>query len=292
MAEVTVGVPVYNGEAFLAESLECLRTQSFGDIQVVIYDNASTDRSPAIAEDFVARDPRFRLVRQPQNRGAMANFRQALMEARAPFFMWRAFDDLSDPNYIEELHGLLVRNADAAFASCTIDTENVDGSQPRVSPIIDLGDPRSLAATTRRLFQSHASWFYGLWRTSVLQAEWDRCTRIYPHAWGCDHMMMLAYLLDGRVVLTDRTHFLQRIKRTAGPRRRTHHASVAEVARMRDEAFAYADSLLRERYSGPELAVMQAVIFAWVGKRIYKLRKLYRRRMMGIVKPSIRERTA
>jgi glycosyltransferase involved in cell wall biosynthesis len=259
MVAVTVGVPVYNGEAFLAESLECLRAQTFGDMAVVVYDNCSTDRSAAIAQRFVECDPRFSLVRQPLNRGSMANFQQALMDARSPYFMWRAFDDLSALNYVEELHRVLGQEPNAVLASCTIRSQNIDGSKQRLRSVFHVGEgPGAMPLRIRRLFQSHASWYYGLWRTPVLRQEWERCTRIYPHAWGSDHLMMFAYLLDGSVQLTDRTDFLQRIKRLAGQRRRTFHASVSELTQMRSQALTYVEQLLEARYSGSELRLMRA----------------------------------
>ena len=66
---VSVGVPVYNGARFLQDCLECLRSQTFSDIEVLIFDNASTDGTEAIARDFVARDPRFSYFRQSANKG-------------------------------------------------------------------------------------------------------------------------------------------------------------------------------------------------------------------------------
>lgn len=64
MAAITIGVPVYNEEILLERALEALRTQPFADIEVLIYDNASTDKTPEIAQRFVAQDSRFHYFRQ------------------------------------------------------------------------------------------------------------------------------------------------------------------------------------------------------------------------------------
>ena len=74
MARVGIGVPVYNGGTMLAQSLECLRTQSFEDIDVVIGDNASDDQTADVCADFAARDSRFRHIRRPENLGSLRNF--------------------------------------------------------------------------------------------------------------------------------------------------------------------------------------------------------------------------
>ncbi|MEZ5865821.1 MAG: glycosyltransferase family 2 protein [Geminicoccaceae bacterium] len=70
---VSIGVPVYNGENFLGEAIESVLAQSFTDFELILCDNASTDRTKAICEDYAARDPRIRYYRNPRNVGAAAN---------------------------------------------------------------------------------------------------------------------------------------------------------------------------------------------------------------------------
>ena len=63
---LSIGLPVYNGERFLAQALECLLAQTFRDFELVISDNASTDRTSEICYAYVQRDPRVRYVRNPR----------------------------------------------------------------------------------------------------------------------------------------------------------------------------------------------------------------------------------
>src|SRR3546814_15784678 len=100
MASVTIGVPVYNGAATLRECLECLRNQTFRDIEVLISDNASSDNSAAIAQEFVDRNPRFKLICQSENIGARRHFVGLLEMAPTDFFMLRSDDDLSDADFV------------------------------------------------------------------------------------------------------------------------------------------------------------------------------------------------
>ncbi|MGO8780591.1 MAG: glycosyltransferase family 2 protein, partial [Rhodomicrobium sp.] len=120
MAQVTVGVPVYNGANYLEKCLTCLRDQTYRDIEVLIYDNCSEDATGEIAQRFCAADPRFRYFRQPENRGVLANFLGALEAARSPFFMWRAADDTSDLNYIETLLALLLAHPERDLAAARV----------------------------------------------------------------------------------------------------------------------------------------------------------------------------
>ncbi|HET6878917.1 MAG TPA: glycosyltransferase, partial [Pirellulales bacterium] len=79
---VSIGLPVYNGENYLAEAVECLLGQTFADIELIISDNASNDGTQAIAEQYAACDARVRYVRQPVNRGAGWNFSETFRLAR------------------------------------------------------------------------------------------------------------------------------------------------------------------------------------------------------------------
>jgi hypothetical protein len=99
--KVSIGLPVYNGENYLAEAIECLLEQTFGDFELIISDNASTDATEAIARECAARDLRLRYVRQPVNRGAGWNFSQTFRLARGEYFKWAAHDDLCAPTFLE-----------------------------------------------------------------------------------------------------------------------------------------------------------------------------------------------
>jgi cellulose synthase/poly-beta-1,6-N-acetylglucosamine synthase-like glycosyltransferase len=66
---LTIGLPVYNGEKYVAESIEALLCQSFKDFELIISDNASTDSTGDIARRYEKQDSRVRYFRQPQNVG-------------------------------------------------------------------------------------------------------------------------------------------------------------------------------------------------------------------------------
>lgn len=105
MSEVSlsIGLPVYNGAAYLDAALKSLRAQSRGDFELIVCDNASTDDTPRIINDHAAQDPRLRVIRQPRNIGSVGNFITALNAARAPHFMWAASDDKWSPDWVERL---------------------------------------------------------------------------------------------------------------------------------------------------------------------------------------------
>ena len=66
---LSIGLPVYNGETFLAESLEALLGQTYEDFELIISDNASTDGTTEICHRYEKQDSRIRYIRQPRNIG-------------------------------------------------------------------------------------------------------------------------------------------------------------------------------------------------------------------------------
>ena len=98
---LTIGLPVYNGEKFLADALASLAAQSFGDYRLYISDNASTDSTEAICREFVETDGRIEYARQEANMGGAWNFNHVATEAQSPFFKWMTHDDLMEPTLIE-----------------------------------------------------------------------------------------------------------------------------------------------------------------------------------------------
>ena len=113
---VSVGIPVYNGERYLAEAIESALAQTYTDLEVVIADNASTDATPQICETFAARDERVRYVRNPENLGASANYRRVFELARGEYFCWMPADEAMMPGYMAGLVPVLDEEPDVVLA--------------------------------------------------------------------------------------------------------------------------------------------------------------------------------
>ncbi len=91
---LTIGLPVYNGENYLAESLDALLDQSYADFELIISDNASTDATPDICRRYQKQDSRVSYVRQPHNIGLAPNHNFTVDQARGELFKWASHDDL------------------------------------------------------------------------------------------------------------------------------------------------------------------------------------------------------
>ena len=99
--QITVALPVYNGERYLDRAIRSVLDQSWRDLELVVVDNASSDATEEIARRAADRDDRVRYVRQPENVGAVGNFNTGLALARGTFFCWLAHDDWLAPEYLE-----------------------------------------------------------------------------------------------------------------------------------------------------------------------------------------------
>ena len=96
---LSIGLPVYNGERYLAESLDALLGQSYEDFELIISDNASTDGTAGICRRYVKQDSRIRYICQPRNIGAAPNHNFVVGQARGELFKWASHDDL----YVRDL---------------------------------------------------------------------------------------------------------------------------------------------------------------------------------------------
>ncbi len=112
---VSIGLPVYNGQQYLAAAIDSLQAQTFTDFELIISDNASTDRTQEICQSYAARDSRIRYYREPKNRGIAWNFTRTFELARGEFFQWHAHDDLCAPTLIQRSVEMLDRDPTAVL---------------------------------------------------------------------------------------------------------------------------------------------------------------------------------
>jgi glycosyltransferase involved in cell wall biosynthesis len=101
VARLTLGLPVYNGERFLAASLDALLAQTFTDFELIISDNGSTDATGAIARSYESSDARVRYIHHPRNLGLAFNHNFVIEQAHGEFFKWVSDDDLYAPNLLQ-----------------------------------------------------------------------------------------------------------------------------------------------------------------------------------------------
>ncbi|MCA9950670.1 MAG: glycosyltransferase family 2 protein [Anaerolineales bacterium] len=192
---VSIGLPIYNGENFLEETLNSLLAQTFTDFELIITDNASTDNTQTICQGYAARDGRIRYYRNTENLGASGNYNRAFELARGEYFKWAAHDDLLAPQFLEKTVAVLDANPDVVL--CYGLTEAIDGNGNilRLYPAKpDAADPEPSKRFYEFVCVPHPCVsVFGLIRTNVL-----RQTRLIGNYTGSDRPLLSELSLRGR----------------------------------------------------------------------------------------------
>lgn len=215
MPKVSIGMPVYNGELHIREALDSLLAQTFEDFELIISDNASVDKTSQICLEYSSRDSRIFYVRQLENIGALENFQYVLHKARGEFFMWAAYDDLWDSNWIESMLTVF-KNREEFLAFGSLRRIDAFGAK-----VFQFGQNEDFNFSGQRLarrikfFASNprsgkANPIYGLARTDFVRKI--NFYNFRKHAYGAD-MLFLYSLLQEACIVQPRSHscFYKRI---------------------------------------------------------------------------------
>lgn len=209
---VSIGLPVYNGAEFIAQSLESLLAQTFGDFDLIVSDNGSTDATQRICEQFAAQDERISYVRHEQNRGLVWNWNHVFELSRSQYFKWAACDDLLHPTFLERCIDVLDRNPEVVW--CHTRTRHINSlgnllcgnqtpeisyvKQPRPDGSAGISASRDSEVPSKRfkavlLGSGGCLDSYGVIRSDVL-----RKTQRYLPYYGSEKVLMAELALRGR----------------------------------------------------------------------------------------------
>ncbi len=166
---ISIGLPVYNGEKYLAGAIESLLAQSFDDFELIVADNASRDGTEQICREYARQDGRIRYVRNARNIGAGPNFNLTFQLASGRYFKWAAHDDLCAPEFLSRCMDVLEndRGAVLAYTRVTIIDEAGKGLESYIYKLpTDSNDP---VVRFRALLQGHMCFeVFGLIRRDAL----------------------------------------------------------------------------------------------------------------------------
>ena len=118
---VSIGFPVYNGEKFLKTRIDSILNQTFKNFELIISDNASTDQTRKICEEYAKQDSRILYIRQKKNMGSGFNFRFVLDNAKEKYFVWAAVDDLWEPTFLSKNIEILESNLNIVGSISKVD---------------------------------------------------------------------------------------------------------------------------------------------------------------------------
>jgi glycosyltransferase involved in cell wall biosynthesis len=201
LPRVSIGMPVFNAERYVAESIESLLGQTFEDFELIISDNASTDRTYEICRSYERKDDRIRYIRNRRNYGPIHNFNQLLPIASGEYFKWAASDDICGRDYLSRAVEVLDADPSVILVwarTVGIDEEGRDVELP--AEVSDLNSEISVYSPDpvvrfRRLMRQ--MWwvdgpFYGLIRAEALE------NRLHPVHMSGDQILLTELSLLGR----------------------------------------------------------------------------------------------
>jgi glycosyltransferase involved in cell wall biosynthesis len=195
MPRVSIGLPVFNGENYLAEALDSILAQTYGNFELVISDNASTDGTREICQDYASKDGRIRYHRNDSNLGAAANYNRVFHLSRARYFKWISHDDLSAPEFLDRCVEIL--DGSPGTVLCYPKTIIVDGNGRAVRKYkdgLDLRQERPCERLARFLSVVNlANAVFGLIRSDAL-----RKTRLIGPYAGSDYILLMELCLQGK----------------------------------------------------------------------------------------------
>lgn len=202
-------MPVYNGEKYLAGAIESILAQDYPHIEIIICDNASTDKTPKICRKYQQKEPRIiHYFLNDTNIGSSNNFNRTFTLANGEFFMWAAYDDLWDPTYIRKCVEKLRKfpSAVLCLTECTI----IDETGKTIRNENDAIETLNLSLDEKfHHYFLNVGWIgsivYGLCRSTFL-----RQTRLFLEEYGHDVILGLELYLLGDVVKVEESLFYYR----------------------------------------------------------------------------------
>jgi glycosyltransferase involved in cell wall biosynthesis len=195
---VIIGLPVFNGQKYLAAAIESHLSQSFGDFGLVISDNGSNDATEEICNQYARQDPRVLYLRSPVNRGILWNHRRVMGQIgdANPYFRWAGADDVLEPGLLAAMVAVLDSRPDIEAVMPA--TKNIDeaGSVIRtMERSLNLESPEAAARARQILLANYQHVIaYGLLRAPSL-----RRMRTGPNYIGWDPVFIWELALRGRI---------------------------------------------------------------------------------------------
>jgi glycosyltransferase involved in cell wall biosynthesis len=290
---ISVGMPLYNREKYVGAAIEAHLCQTYSDFELVITDNASTDRSEEICRAYAAKDPRVKYYRNPRNLGASGNYNRCFELSTGEYFRWTPSDDLVSPNLLER--AVEVLDGDPSVFVAYPKTKLIDGEGKIIGEFdegLHLMDERPSerwkgVQRNLRLGNLH----YGLNR-----ADKFRKTGLLRNYIGGDFPLIAEMSLFGKFYEIPDAFFYRRMHEAASSALKNSADVMAFYdPRKRDKLFLYnwmhLGANLRSIARAPISLSEKFHVYAYEGRRVIWDRSLFFRELTGAVMFSGRKLT-
>lgn len=205
---LSVGLPVYNGLPYLEETLRSVRDAEFQDYELIVCDNASTDGTGEVVQEFARKDPRIRYFRNERNIGAARNFNRSFELARGKYFRWLASDDLHSHGAIARCVEVLEHDPSVFLA---FPRTRVIDAAGNVAQDYDDGDGWSSSSPVERFGYSLGRWGLSNPMFGVMRSEVLRHTSLQGDYPASDLVMQSDFAIRGRFVRVTGEYYYRRM---------------------------------------------------------------------------------
>ena len=168
---VSIGLPVFNGEAFVERAIDALCAQDYDHLEIIISDNGSTDNTAKICRAAAERDERVTFLESQINRGASWNFGRVFHAAHGRYFKWAACDDLCRAEFVSACVAELEADLSAVLAyprTSLIDEDDIPVAEFEDDLALDDESPVArLSRLCRHVGEYHP--VFGVIRTEALR---------------------------------------------------------------------------------------------------------------------------
>jgi glycosyltransferase involved in cell wall biosynthesis len=273
---LTIGLPVYNGETYLADSIEALLGQSYEDFELIISDNASSDHTPDICRRYARQDSRVRYVRQPRNIGCAPNHNYVIDQARGELFKSASHDDLYGRDLLQRCIDALDENPDVVLAHSWSAVIDATGAvRELVDYPVATDQVRAPDRLRSMLFDGWGDDEGGVVRMDVL-----RRTALHQSFHFADRTFTAALALQGPFYMVPERLYFRRAHPAQGGAHQSVRARCANLDPRRasrwrhptvrlygEYIWAYADAIGRAPLSAADRAECYRTLARWVVSR-------------------------
>ena len=284
---ITIGIPTYNRVSLLKGCVESALGQSYPNIEVMVSDNASTDETLAFLQSID--DPRLRVLTNPTNVGATANFDKCIREARGDYLVIACDDNVLDPEFLERCVRLVRLEPGIPIVLAAYSVLVVDE--------FSKNDRRSIRAKTSKELST------GVWNgteilreylngrisaqllSSIIRTDILRRNGGYSqHPWAGDEGTWIPLLLEGRAGLVNEKCATYMVHGASLSERSSADERLHDLRAVMDEISALAGQKIADRATRREI---QKLAFRYVAYLTMTNLVIYRRsgaRLIDVVR--------
>ncbi|HAP22265.1 MAG TPA: glycosyl transferase [Lachnospiraceae bacterium] len=184
MCEISVVLPVYNGENHIGEAIESVLSQTFRDFELIIINDCSTDDTAEIIKRYGQQDKRIRIINNSQNKKLPVSLNIGFQKARGKYLTWTSHDNCYKPEAFAQMHAALEKEPEYGLVYADYSIIDRAGTLIRKNP---MKEPDAIYSANVVgacfLYRKTVADQVGKYDTDMFLAEdYDYWIRIYQHA--------------------------------------------------------------------------------------------------------------